>query len=89
MVFLICGAIGSGSVWCTRTSMAIQSLRLQVDKAVDGRWTAHHMDEWIERSNREAELWSISTEQRMGLEPGAYPRFIFPSARLIRDMESK
>ena len=78
-------AIVAGSVWCTRISIGqqqladeIAELRALVERGVDDRWHRADMRAWVERANREVELWSVETEHRLGLEEGDWKRFSFP-----------
>lgn len=85
LVSAILAALIAGTVWCTKISIGqaqlskeVAALHGLVQSGVDDRWRRADMKAWIERANREAELWSKDAERHLNLEPGSWTRFIFP-----------
>jgi len=84
LVIMLASGIAAGAIWCTRTSLAIQDLRLAVEAASGDRWTATDMRVYVHQATREAELHAAATEQSLGLERGTLERFRFPDPDMIR-----
>ena len=85
LVVSICVGIAGGSVWATRISMGQDRLREDMAElnalvrlGVSDSWRGAHMRAWVNRANREVELWSIEAEHTLNLEDGSWRRFIFP-----------
>jgi hypothetical protein len=86
LVTAIISAIIAGSVWCTRISIGqallteeLAQLREVVEAGTGDRWTKTDMRLWVDRANREVELWSVEAEHAFGVEDGEWMRFNFPS----------
>ena len=87
LVSAIIAAIIAGTVWCTKISIGqrmlsddLTELRHLFQAGMDDRWRRSDMQAWVERANREVELWSREAEDGLGMEPGSLTRFHFPDA---------
>lgn len=85
LVIGLCTGLVGGSVWATKITMGqselqgqIRDLKEIVTRASNGHWTRADMSLWVDRANREVELWSIDTERALDLESGTWRRFVFP-----------
>lgn len=77
-------AVG-GARWATTIEHEIKaarqelsSIQASLELGTLDRWTGNDMIDWVERCNREVELWSIQAEQNLGLQLGDWARFQFP-----------
>jgi len=78
LVLLLCGGIASGAMWAQRISIDLAALRLIVERGVADRWTARDMANWVDRANREADLWNERTARNLGVDHDSWHRFQLP-----------
>ena len=73
--------VALAATWASNVTFRLDAIEGAIRSQVDDRWRGADMKAWVELANREVEVWSLATEQKLELEPGTYPRFRFPEPK--------